>query len=87
MVWTTGAEEEMILVFSGGEPTFFDVYGRKLAAKPVGAGRYAVEVSGAPVFFVGARMDAGKTSLWREPPDACVRGAPLGHAAAICYTT
>lgn len=60
MVWTTGAEEEMILVFSGGEPTFFDVYGRKLAAKPVGPGRYAVEVSGAPVFFAGARMDACK---------------------------
>ncbi|MDY5597063.1 MAG: hypothetical protein SPG40_06165, partial [Kiritimatiellia bacterium] len=63
MVWTTGAEEEMILVFSGGEPTFFDVYGRKLAAKPVGPGRYAVEVSGAPVFFAGARIDACKTAL------------------------
>lgn len=30
-------------------------------ARPVGAGRYVVEVSGAPVFFTGARLDADES--------------------------
>ena len=73
MVWTTGPSTWRELSFSDGEPTFFDVYGRKMATRSSGDGRCSVEVSGAPVFFLGARLVVAETALWQEKIDVCAR--------------
>lgn len=56
MIWTTGADEVRDLRFTGGEPTFYNLYGLKLPSHKRASGVYRQTVSASPVYCVGAKL-------------------------------
>lgn len=61
MVWQASGDARRELSFADGTPTFQDMFGRRIAPRDLGKGRYALVVGGSPVYFLGARLvDAQK---------------------------
>ena len=57
MVWTLDAPHGVKLQFDG-PVEFYDLYGERFLPKNPARGRYCVEISGHPVYFVNGRMEA-----------------------------
>ena len=57
MVWTLDAPHGVELQFDG-PVEFYDLYGERFLPKNPARGRYCVEISGHPVYFVNGRMEA-----------------------------
>ena len=62
MIWKLGADEKRDIAFTGGKPTFYDLYGLKLPARQVSQGVYRLTLGESPVYFVGGRI-AGAESI------------------------
>lgn len=60
MIWKLGADEKRDIAFTGGKPTFYDLYGLKLPARQVSQGVYRLTLGESPVYFVGGRIEGGK---------------------------
>ena len=67
MIWSTGADEERELRFTGGEPTFYNLYGLKLPPRRLSPDVCRQTVGGSPVYFVGARLALPEEADCREP--------------------
>lgn len=56
MAWRIGNPQFYRLRFTGGEPTFHNLYGRKFRALKIAPGEYRIELSPSPIYFVGAEL-------------------------------
>ena len=56
MLWMPFEKGVRTLAFTGGTPTFFDMYGRKIAVRGVGKDAFGVKLGDAPVYFRGAEL-------------------------------
>lgn len=56
MLWTPFEKGARTLAFTGGTPTFYDMYGRKIAVREVGKDAFSVKLGDAPVYFRGAEL-------------------------------
>ena len=56
LIWKLGADEKRDVVFTDGQPTFYDLYGLKLPTRQVSPGVYRLTLGESPVYFVGGRI-------------------------------
>ncbi len=56
MLWTPGKGFVRQLRFTGGTPTFRNMYGRKIALREIEKGVFNAMVSGSPIYFSGAEL-------------------------------
>ena len=56
MIWRLGEPVRRALQFTGGEPQFRNMYGRKINVRKTAAGEYLLDMSDSPVYFSGATL-------------------------------